>query len=238
MSDADLRFYAGDVPIGKARFVEVLGPMLRPGMRILDVGAGRDPTIPLGARPAGVRYLGLDEEAAELELAADAYDEIIVGDITRHDPSLDERFDLIVSWQVFEHVRSPAAAYANIHRYLAPGGWYGGRLTGRHALFAVLNRLLPHRLTRHLLTRLVGRKPDSVFRAFYHDATLGRLRDIFGRWAHHEIWPDYDGREYFRFSWPTRVAYEQYLRLTRSHPALASYYTVLARKAGGAGDTR
>lgn len=238
VGDSDLRWFPEDGLRHKDRFAALLGPLLRPGMRILDVGAGRDPTLGAAARPPGAVYVGMDEDPGELERAAGFYDQTIEGDITRHDPSLDGSFDLVVSWQVFEHVRAPRDAYRNIHRYLKPGGHYAGRLTGRYALFAMMNRVLPMALTRWLLVHLTGRKPDSVFRAFYQDATLGRLRDIFGSWEHYEIRPEFDGREYFEFSRVAAAANRLYLRFARRDPRLASYYTVLARKARPDGSTQ
>jgi len=35
----------------------------------------------------------------------------------------DSSFDAIVSWEVLEHVREPAAAFREMHRLLRPGGW-------------------------------------------------------------------------------------------------------------------
>ena len=231
----DIRFFQEDGRRNKERFAALIGPLLWPGMRILDVGAGGDPTLPESIRPAGTYYVGIDEDAAELERAAHRYDATIVSDITRHDPALDEQFDLVVSWQVFEHVRSPRLAYDNIHRYLKPGGMYGGRLTARNAWFAILNRLLPISFTRWLLGKASGRCPDSVFKAYYQDATIARLRAIFGEWASHEIWVEYDGREYFQFSRLATDAYLRLLRIVRRRPRFATYYTILARKSGKPG---
>src|SRR5581483_4937368 len=64
-------------------FLRELQPRLTPGISILDVGAGRSPTLALEARPAGCRYAGLDISADELEAAGpDAYDEVIAADVT------------------------------------------------------------------------------------------------------------------------------------------------------------
>ena len=48
-------------------------PLLVPDVAILDVGAGRYPTIAPADRPPGCRYVGLDIEADEIDAAgADA----------------------------------------------------------------------------------------------------------------------------------------------------------------------
>src|SRR5689334_448843 len=58
-----------------ADFEQSVRPLLVPGVRILDAGAGRKPTIPPEDRPAGCVYVGIDISAEELERAGpDAYD--------------------------------------------------------------------------------------------------------------------------------------------------------------------
>src|ERR671919_1779590 len=44
-------------------------PLLVPDVAVLDVGAGRYPTIAPADRPPGCRYVGLDIEADEIDAA-------------------------------------------------------------------------------------------------------------------------------------------------------------------------
>src|SRR5690242_16527278 len=85
-------------------FMVRLSPLLSRGVRILDVGAGRSPLLAPEDRPAGAWYAGLDVCRAELEAApAGAYDELFVQDAAtplRGTPP----FDVVISWQVLEHV--------------------------------------------------------------------------------------------------------------------------------------
>lgn len=78
-------------------------------------------------RPAGAprphhvrrpRHLGEELRSA----GPDAYDELIVADVTSRVPQLVGRVDLAVSWQVFEHIKPLGAALDNLHAYLKPGG--------------------------------------------------------------------------------------------------------------------
>ncbi|MCC6791578.1 MAG: methyltransferase domain-containing protein, partial [Thermomicrobiales bacterium] len=96
---------------------------LRPGMRILDVGAGATPTISPSQRPANVYYVGLDISREELERAPDgSYDEIRVRSALEVDPELVGTFDVVVTLQTLEHIRPLDDAIDNLRAYLRPGG--------------------------------------------------------------------------------------------------------------------
>jgi SAM-dependent methyltransferase len=173
--------------------------------------------------------------ADELALARGEYDDVLVGDITVFDPRLENRFDLIVSWQVFEHVAEPARAYENIRRYLKDGGVFVARMTARYALFAIANRMVPFGFARRVMGRIGGRAPDTVFKAYYRDASLSDLRRIFDRWGSWQVWVEFGGQGYFDFSPPSRWAYALYTRWARRRPGLASHFTVIARNTSGSG---
>jgi len=128
--------------VWRAPFYERVDQLIRPGMSILDVGAGRSPTITRERRPAGVEYVGLDISASELATAGpDAYDETWVADVTQRVPALEDRFDLILSWQVLEHVKPLGAAFDNFHAYLCPRGRFVGHFSGTFSFFGLASRL-------------------------------------------------------------------------------------------------
>jgi 2-polyprenyl-3-methyl-5-hydroxy-6-metoxy-1,4-benzoquinol methylase len=103
------------------------------GGSVLDVGAGRQPTIAPADRPPRIHYVGMDIEASELKLAAPgSYDETVAADAEVVRPELVNRFDLALSWQVLEHVRHLDRAAAAFDEYLRPGGWYVAMLSGRN----------------------------------------------------------------------------------------------------------
>src|SRR3954447_11430251 len=80
-----------------AEFWKFADDALRPGVTVLDIGAGRQPTIVPERRPSGVHYVGLDISGHELAQAEPgSYDETIVADAQEMAPSLFDRFDLIV----------------------------------------------------------------------------------------------------------------------------------------------
>ena len=212
-------------------FFDVVRPALEPGAVILDVGAGRSPVLPPEARPENARYVGLDIAATELDAAgAGAYDETVVGDIGRPLPALAERFDLVLSWQVLEHVESLDAALDNMRAYLRPGGLLVAHLSGRFAAYAVVARVIPNRLSRSLIDRLLG--VDPSFPTHYQACHASALERRLGRWSAHGIEPRYKGGAYFRFSRPLERAYLAYENwVERSGRAdLATHYLIWAVK--------
>lgn len=207
-----------------------LADALRPGLRILDVGAGARPMIPPGERPEDCTYVGFDLDADELLKApAGSYDEIVVGDVCELQADLEGQFDLVLSWLTMEHVKPVPAALYNLSRYQRPGGRFLGYLAGSFSVHAVLNRLVPHRVAKVTMRRLVGREPDTVFRAHYDRCWYGALNSIASDvWSRAEVVPIFTGGWYFRFSPILRapfLAYEEWA-YTGDHRNLAAYYLV------------
>lgn len=185
-------------------------PHMREGGHVLDFGGGARPIIAPPMRPPGLTYVGLDVSRDELELAPQgSYDDLIVGDIADGilQPS---SFDLVVSWQVLEHVHDMRATLEGIRTALVPGGALVAQMSGRRAFFALLNRVIPDRIGELAMQRLLGREPDSVFRAPYDRCTKSALEEITREWSDVEIMPRYLGTSYLSFSKAAARAYLQY----------------------------
>ncbi len=84
----------------------------RTGLRVLDIGCGNKPYLPLLAGQAA-SYIGVD--------AVDGLQVDRIG-VAEDLPFADEEFDVVLCTQVLEHVDDPAVALAEIRRVLAPGG--------------------------------------------------------------------------------------------------------------------
>jgi SAM-dependent methyltransferase len=154
----------------------VLPSLLAPKQRVLDVGGGKHPAIPLAVkRELGLHVVGLDISASELEQApSGAYDDTIVGDAGSID--IPGQYDLVFSRTVMEHVSDPRAALANLASVLAPGGVMAHVMPCRNAPFAIVNRALGNRLARRLLFAIAPHKREnSGFRAYYRDCTPARM---------------------------------------------------------------
>lgn len=104
-------------------------PRLRAGLRLLDCGCGPG-TITLGlarlVSPAQV--VGLDREPSQVERARAAARERGVENVGFETGSVydlpfnDESFEVVFAHAVFEHLREPLTALAEIRRVLVPGG--------------------------------------------------------------------------------------------------------------------
>jgi SAM-dependent methyltransferase len=219
-------------PWGK-EFQALVQEALFAGMAILDIGAGVRPAIPPPDRPDGTHYTGLDISAEDLRLAPpDAYDETVVSDAGILVPSLVDRFDLIVSRWVLEHVRHVDQAAAVFHQYARPGGRLVARLAGRNALFAIANRVLPHVAAARIAAQLSQRRVERVRPAYYDHCTERGLREAFSDWEEVQIVPHWRAAYYLdRLPLLQRfyLSYENWTA-NRGMTGLATHYTISARK--------
>lgn len=214
-------------------FEASIAAQLRDDMTILDIGAGRHPTIAASDRLPGTRYIGLDISADELHAAgADAYDEVHAVDATCRIPGLVGRVDLAVSWQVFEHVKPLDSAIDNIHEYLCEGGALISFFSGKWSAFGVVNQLIPNAIGLPLVERIMRRRQvnEPVFPAFYHRCSARGLRKITTGWRAAELMPLYCGATYFNFSPALTRLYLRYEELVRARGAenLATHYLLVA----------
>lgn len=206
---------------------------LAPGVRILDVGSGRTPTLVPRRRPQGCFYAGLDLSREELERApVGSYDTIIEADAIRPLAELRERFDLVLSWQVLEHVKPLDAALANLHSYLRPGGRMVALLSGGFSAFGLINRAISPRLGPWALQHLIGRDPETVFPAYYDRCYYAALVDMLEIWSRAEVIPLFRGAVYFSFSRTLQgiyVGFENWAART-GRRNLATHYLLVAER--------
>jgi SAM-dependent methyltransferase len=212
-------------------FLQRLRPLLVEGVTILDVGAGRSPTLAPHDRPAGCRYLGLDISAEELDAAGpDAYDAGYVHDIV--EPLADVRdVDVIISWQVLEHVSSLSMALTNLRQMLRPGGTLLAQLSGSFAAFALAARVMPHRLRVKAMARYLGHAEELKFPTHYDRCNARAISKLLEDWESSEIIPFFRGAPYFSMSRPLQrvyLGYEDFIA-ARGCNTLATHYLIVAR---------
>ena len=217
----------------RANFKDLAKPTWHTGATVLDVGAGRRPVFLPCERPPGVKYVGLDVLQSELDAAPVAsYDETIAADASEHLQRLDRQFDLIVSWQVFEHLRSVPAALDNFYDYLKPGGLAVISLSGRYSLFGLINMLLPPRLGAGIVSHVMRRDRDTVFPAYYDHCYRSALDRLVQHWTSAHIVSAWAGAMYFRTLKPVQSAYifyEEWAAASR-YEDLATHYFMQLRK--------
>lgn len=212
-------------------FLERLRPLLVPGVTILDLGAGRSPTLAPSDRPVDSRYLGLDISAAELVAAGpDAYSYTYVHDIVAPLPELRD-IDVIISWQVLEHVASLPRALDNLKAMLRPGGTLLAQVSGTFAAFALAARVVPHQLRVRALSSVLGHDAELKFPTRYHRCNARAISRVMSTWESSEIVPFFRGAPYFSFSRPLQrlyLGYENFIA-SRGWNSLATHYLIVAR---------
>jgi SAM-dependent methyltransferase len=214
-------------------FWDRINAALRPGVAVLDVGAGRRPTIAIADRPDGIEYVGLDVSREELETApVGSYDEIIAADAHEFVPELAGRFDLIVMWQVLEHFEDVTRAADVLGAYLRPQGQLVAHLSGKHAVYALANRMVPDRLGNRIAAVLMRREPETVFPAHYDRCDADGLVAAFSDWREIEVIPFWRGADYFQRLGPLLDVYLRYENWAaeRGMRNLATHYTLAARR--------
>lgn len=217
----------------RSDFKDLAAPALRPGASVLDVGAGRRPVFSAEELPPGVSYVGLDVVSSELDAAPPgSYGEKIASDVTQRVAALEGRFDLIVSWQVLEHVRSVPDALDNFHAYLKPGGLAVISLSGRFSMFGLLNMMIPRRVGVGIVARVMRRDPATVFPALYDRCYRSALEQHTEHWSSVRILGMWAGAPYFRSVRPVQAAYVLYEEwaAASAHDNLATHYFMQLQK--------
>jgi len=218
----------------KAPFDTAVRMALTPSMSILDLGAGRNPTIPQDERPDGTTYVGLDLSREEIAAApAGSYDEHAAADIGTLQDQLVGRFDLIVSWQVLEHVCDLGAAMVCIRAYLKPGGTFVAMFSGSRSAYALINRVVPFYVGARVVAKVMQRGPSNpVFAAYYDRCHASALHNMLTSWSSVRIEPFFRGADYFQFSRPLSRAYIAFENWASrgGHHDLATHYLLVAAR--------
>lgn len=95
-----------------------IAPLLKPGMRIIEIGCAEGSLGQLVRRIASVAYTGV-ELSADAESAAQVLDRVIRAPASS---IAGETFDLLLSFHVLEHIEDIAGELAHWRRLLTDGG--------------------------------------------------------------------------------------------------------------------
>jgi SAM-dependent methyltransferase len=212
---------------------------LRHAMAVCDVGGGANPFVATRERGAlALDYTVVDVDAGELAKAPRDVRRVHA-DVA--DVDAPETFDLVVSRQLAEHVRDPAALHASIYRMLKPGGAAVHLFPTLWTVPFVANALLPERLSERILLRLQPNRRRSgrlgKFPAYYRwcrGPTRGQIHRLEGLGYRVERYTVAFGHGYYRKAMPLQRLEDAKGRLLRRFPVplLTTYAVVLLRKPG------
>jgi SAM-dependent methyltransferase len=214
----------------------------KPRQLVVDVGGGKSCLFAAYRRPElETRIVAVDVSAEEIAQNRDV-DETRVADVTKTLPFASGEVDMIVSRSVLEHLPDLEAFIVEAARVLKAGGARGGAggefihlFPGRYALFALINRALPHRLSRRLLYFLQPQVAGICgFPAFYDRCNESAIRELLTRHGFEieRIDVNYHQSRYFDFFFPAFAAsalYEMAVRALRIRD-LGAYVTVIAQR--------
>lgn len=146
-------------------------------LRVLEAGCGSATHLRL---PSGSRVTGLDVSRHQLDRNPALHDRLH-GDLQSFTLS-PGAFDLIVCWEVLEHLPRPAAAFDNLARALAPGGFLVVALPNVLSVKGLVTKLTPHwfhvAFYRHIYgVAEAGRPDEAPFPTFLRLSTTAAALD-------------------------------------------------------------
>ncbi len=150
-------------------FEERLAAVIRDSgaVEVGELGGGANPAVGLAGQVGHpVNLTVLDIAPEQLDRTPAGVDTLCV-DLCAGQPPVRDRFDLVFSRMLCEHVRSGATFHRNCHAALRPGGRAVHFFPAATALPFAVNRLLPTDLSERILETLFpARKRGGIYEKF------------------------------------------------------------------------
>jgi SAM-dependent methyltransferase len=199
--------------------------VLRPGDRLLDLGAGAGIVPQMNFRGMAAEVCGVDPDPRVTENPYLDSAKVGTGEAI---PYESDYFDVVVADNVVEHLTAPEAVLAEIRRVLKPGGRFLFKTPNAHHYMPLIARLTPTGFHR-FYNRLRGRKSVDTFPTQYRANSASVVRRLAGDTGFAvEIIRRIEGRpEYLRLWAPLYLVGIAYERLINFSSALEPIRLVL-----------
>jgi SAM-dependent methyltransferase len=93
-------------------------------------------------------------------------------------PFADNKFDLIFSRSVMEHLEQPKRAYEEAHRVLKDGGRWIFLTPNRWDYVSIISRIVPNSLHGKIVNYTVGTHEEDVFPVVYESNSWGQIQRL------------------------------------------------------------
>jgi SAM-dependent methyltransferase len=173
-------------------FFTQVAALLRPDDIVLDFGAGRGEFVETDPSSYRVWLQNLRGRCRHVDgcdpdrivLQNPTLDSAAVIELGKPLPYPDDRFDLIISRYVFEHVSDPEWAARELLRVLRPGGWICAMTPNKWGYVALAASLVPNAIHTRVLSRVQpGRPAEDIFPTRYLLNRPSAVRRYFGHSA-------------------------------------------------------
>lgn len=152
---------------------------------LLELGAGRRPSFELNDMPASVQgYTVNDISEEELSLLPEGYKSACF-DVSGDASNFGDRYDVVFSRFLAEHVPDGVAMHRNVHRVLKKGGVAFHLIPTLYAVPFLVNKYMPESLSSWVLKtfaprRSINPKFPAPYSACFSNpkAMEGMLRDV------------------------------------------------------------
>lgn len=197
---------------------------------VLDFGAGRAAHDFTNIKGIAKHVVGVDPD--EVVLTNENLDEAHVLELpSGRIPCEDNRFDMVFSLNVLEHVAEPQTCFREIERVLKPGGLFVAKTPSKWHYSSTIARSTPHRF--HVLVNAAhGGEEHDTFPTHFRCNTVGDVRRSASACGMDLVDIQMtEGRpEYLRRAGPLYLAGYLYERLVNIHDVLAPLRAVLMFK--------
>lgn len=181
---------------------------------VLDLGAGAGAVMQMNFRGQVAKVCGVDLD--DRVRVNPLLDEALVAD-AHAIPYPDGTFDVVFADNLLEHLSTPAAVFAEVHRVLRPGGTFLFKTPNRWHYVPTIARVTPHWF-HEAVNRWRGRKTVDVFPTHYRANSRADVRRLSAAAGLELVALERIERrpEYLRMSLPTYLLGAAYERLVNS----------------------